>query len=201
MNELFKQVCLLLISFLLLQSVWFIYDGLTDELNYSSNKPADLALVLGNKIELNGQVSLRLKERLDTALTLYKQNLVKKILVSGAIGKEGFDEALVMKNYLLQKGVEPSDVIEDNKGYNTWASAQNLSDLMKQRSYESVIIVSHYYHIARCKLALQKNGLSKFGTAHAKSPFVLRDLYSVGREIPAYYKYWLLGSNAEKFGY
>lgn len=44
-----------------------IIDGLNDEL-----KPVDAAVVLGNKVEVNGRPSERLKSRLDKSVELYK---------------------------------------------------------------------------------------------------------------------------------
>ncbi|MGB8645921.1 MAG: hypothetical protein WCF84_11840, partial [Anaerolineae bacterium] len=49
----------------LVHSAFIIWDGLHDRL-----APADLAVVLGNKVEQNGQPSWGLQTRLDKALQL-----------------------------------------------------------------------------------------------------------------------------------
>ncbi len=81
--------------------VWFgthtvliTIDGLRDNI-----QKADAGIVLGNKVETGGKPSNRLKARLDKTIELYRKGFLKYIIVSGGIGKEGFDEAEVMKKF------------------------------------------------------------------------------------------------------
>ena len=68
----------------------------------SKTKKADYILILGSKVMLSGNLPFRLKHRLDKGLKLYYSNLAPTIIVSGGIGKEGFDEAAIMANYLIE---------------------------------------------------------------------------------------------------
>lgn len=172
--------------------IWFIIhttfvviDGVNDEL-----KPVDAAVVLGNKVETNGQPSERLKARLDRSVELYNEGYYRFIIVSGGIGKEGFDEAKVMKAYLIDNGVAEDKIIEDSNGYNSYMTAQHTSDIMDELEFNSVMIISQYFHISRTKLAFRKMNIEEVYSAHAKI-FEARDLYSIVREFPAYYKYLL----------
>ncbi|WP_407268256.1 YdcF family protein [Radiobacillus sp. PE A8.2] len=184
---LIKKFGLLLFAILFL---WFIIhtiiiviDGLTDEL-----ERVDTAVVLGNKVELDGQPSTRLQARLDKSAALYKDEYFKYIIVSGGIGKEGFDEATVMKQYLVDKGIPSEVIIEDNDGYNSFMTAQNTTEIMKDLNLDSVMVITQYFHITRTKLAFSKFGHEDVYGAHAEI-FEFRDLYSIIREFPAYYKY------------
>jgi vancomycin permeability regulator SanA len=112
-----------------------IIDGLNDEL-----KPVEVAVVLGNKVEVNGQPSERLKARLDTLVKLYNGNYFTFIIVSGGIGKEGFDETKVMKSYLIDEGIPEDKIIEDNNGYNSYMTAQNTSKIMDELELDSVMV-------------------------------------------------------------
>jgi len=47
----------------------------------------------------SGEPSPRLQSRLDKAFDLYSKNYFQQIIVSGGLGKEGFEEALVMTEY------------------------------------------------------------------------------------------------------
>ena len=69
--------------------------GLRDQLG-----KADIALVLGSKVELDGKPSTRLRARLDRTLELYRAGYFPAIIASGGLGKERFDEAVVMRDYL-----------------------------------------------------------------------------------------------------
>ncbi|MGB8645179.1 MAG: YdcF family protein, partial [Anaerolineae bacterium] len=165
-----------------------IWDGLHDRL-----APADLAVVLGNKVEQNGQPSWGLQTRLDKALQLYQNQTVKKILVSGGMGHEGFDEAEVMRLYLQARGVPAASIIADHQGDDTYLTAQHTRDLMRQEGLDSIVIVTHYYHIARTRLAMERFGIQKIYTAHADAFFELSNLLNIGREFLAFYYYWIRG--------
>jgi len=153
--------------------------------------PSDVGVVLGNKVELDGSPSKRLMSRLDKAIELYNDKYFKYIIVSGGTGKEGFDEAKVMKDYLVKAGVQADAVIEDNNGINTYMTAKNLKDIMDGNKLQSAMVITQYYHVTRTKLAMHKVGIEKVFSAHAKI-FELRDFYSLAREFIGYYAYLFL---------
>lgn len=175
-------LCLILFGGNMLAISW---DGLTDEL-----APVDLAIVLGNKVERTGQPSLRLKSRLDRALVLYREQWFSRILVSGGIGKEGFNEATVMAHYLIRHGVPKGAIIQDAQGINTWMTAQNTVKRVHPDQRRTVMVISQFFHISRTRLAFKKAGFTKVYAAHAHY-FELRDLYALGREVFGYTHYWL----------
>ncbi|MCM3745856.1 YdcF family protein [Paenibacillus pasadenensis] len=173
----------ILFSWFIVHTTFILIDGLNDEL-----KPVDAAVVLGNKVEDDGQPSERLKARLDRTVELYVKGYFALIIVSGGIGKEGFDEAKVMKSYLLAKGIPEQNIKEDNNGYNSYRTAQNASKMMHELGLNSAMIITQYFHVSRTKLAFRKSDIQKVYAAHAKI-FEFRDIYSIIREFPAYYKY------------
>lgn len=175
-----------LILWFCLHIVIIVIDGLTDNLD-----SVDVGVVLGNKVEVTGEPSKRLQSRLDRAVELYKKGYFKYVIVSGGIGKEGFDEAKVMKNYIVQSGIPEKSIILDNKGNNTFMTAENSKLIMDEMKFKSVMVISQYYHITRTRVAFKKVGFDKVYTAHAKL-FEFRDLYSLTREFFAYYKYLVM---------
>ncbi|MCG6151035.1 YdcF family protein [Leptospira bandrabouensis] len=165
-------------SFYLLVSFGYIlYHGLTEEKDLKST----FALVLGNKVELNGKPSDRLQARLDRAVFLYKENSIQKIIVSGGIGKEGFDEAKIMKEYLIANGLNANQIIEDNLGYTTEKSADNLKEILKSHESEPILIISQYYHLPRASYLVKRAGFNNIKTSYARY-IEIRDLYSIFRE-------------------
>jgi vancomycin permeability regulator SanA len=173
------------VGFFLLGTAGIVTDGLNDKLG-----KADLALVLGNKVEPDGQPSSRLRARLDRTLDLYQAGYFPTIVVSGGKSKEGYDEATVMRDYLVTKGVHTQRIILDSAGINTFASAKNTAALMEQQQLYSVMVISQYFHIARAKLALRRFNVSVLYSAHAhfSEP---RDVYSTFRETAGYVSYLL----------
>ena len=150
--------------------------GLTDQL-----VDADLAVIPGNTVNPDGTPSKRLAGRLDAALELYRNGHCKMLLVSGGIGSEGFDEAAVMKAYLVAHGVPAAAVVTDNHGINTFETARFAAALMHAKGYRSVILVSQFFHLARFSIAMHKHGIDADGHVYARY-FEARDIYSLSRE-------------------
>jgi vancomycin permeability regulator SanA len=170
-------------------TLYIIIDGLNDEI-----AAADAAVVLGNTVEPNGQPSDRLKARLEKAVELYEQKLVGKIIVSGGLGVEGFEEADVMRSYLVSRNIPESNIILDRGGSNTQKTATGTKQIMEAQNMRSVIIVSQYFHITRTRLAFQKAGIDNIFSAHANY-FEWRDVYSILREFTGFYSY-LIGARS-----
>lgn len=181
--KIYIKIILIVIIFLVSTAILIVSDGLIDNINKS-----ELIVILGNKVELNGVPSLRLKSRLDKGYDLYMKRFAPLILVSGGIGKEGYDEAEVMKNYLINLGIPKEVIITDSKGIDSFNTALNTKQILTERSLNSVLVVSNYYHISRTKLAFKKSGIEKVYGAHANY-FEIRDLYSIPREVIGYYYY------------
>lgn len=151
-------------------------------------KKADYAVVLGNQVHTTGKPSERLKARLSEAKNLYRDHKVKKIIVSGGLGREGHDEAVVMKKYLVKRGVPSRKIIVDSNGYNTHLTAQNSKKWIKPK--QSIIVVSQLYHLSRSKMAFRHAGFKKVGAAYPNY-FESRDVYASAREVLAWSFYWL----------
>ncbi len=95
-----------------------------------------------------------------------------------------------MKNYLVKNNIDSADIIIDNYGNTTAESAINYKKIATANSYNSVIVVSQFYHISRTRMLLRKQDVKNIYTTHSNY-FELRDLYSLFREFFAYYKYLL----------
>jgi uncharacterized SAM-binding protein YcdF (DUF218 family) len=166
-----------------------VIDGLSDAIH-----TADVAIVPGSKVEVSGVPSARLQARLDKTVELYKQGLFPNVIVSGGVGTEGFDEAAVMKTYLIEKGLPEDRIHVDSEGANTYLTAKNSYRMMKENGWQSALVVSQYFHISRTKLALRRFGVSQVFSAHANY-FELRDIYSIAREVFGYGGYFFQSYN------
>jgi vancomycin permeability regulator SanA len=180
-----KRLVLLGMLWLVGHLGYLVADGVPD-----TKAHADVAIVLGNYVFPNGQLSSWLKGRVDKALELYEHQQVRKIFVSGGIDAAGTHEGTAMKNYLVQKGVPEADVIADDSGANTYMTAKNYVAWNQALGFDSVIVVSQFYHITRCKYILKKLGVQHI-TSASSDRYSSRDLLSTLREVPAFYKYWL----------
>lgn len=171
------------IAWFLIHTVVITIDGLRDE-----NAPCDAAVVPGNEVLPGNKPSARLAARLDTAARLYFSRSCGTIIVSGGIDSAGNDEAKVMKEYLIAKGVSSDSVLTDNKGVNTRATAINTGRIMKEHGLNSVVIVTQFFHVTRTKKAFRQCGIDHVYSVHADF-FEMRDVYSLVREFFAFYSY------------
>jgi len=190
-----RKIFLTLIIIFLVHVLIIITTGLS-----FSAKKSDLIIVLGNKVEESGIPSKRLQHRLNKSYELFQAGLAPTIIVSGGIGKEGFDEAEIMANYLMEKGIPKEKIIRDNQGVTTYASALNSRSIMNQNNTYSIIVVSQYFHLLRSKIAFEKMGIQQVSLEHAGWFFEWRDVYSIPREIAAVY-YYLFRSYKTTFNY
>jgi len=159
------------------------------------DKPAnaDVIVVPGNTVAPDGTPSPRLQARLDAALDLYRDRRAAFIFVSGGLGQEGFDEALVMAGYLARNGVPAAAIIVDSQGLDTRATARNAAAFMHAKGLRTAIVATQYFHVPRTRLALERAGVRVAGHRHAR--FIeLRDLYSIPREVLGYAAYFLTTS-------
>jgi vancomycin permeability regulator SanA len=180
-----KRITKILVTILLLwllgHLIYTTIDGLKDE-----KKQAELAVILGNKVNEDGTLSERLEKRLECGLNLYRNRRVKKILVSGGLGKEGFYEGDKMKGYLTKNGVPDSVIIVDNLGNNTIATVGNTLKLKDSLNFRSLIVVSQYFHLTRTKMLFKKRHFENVSSVSPKY-FEFRDIYSLLREFGAFY--------------
>lgn len=135
----------------------------------SKKKPkeqAEYLLVLGARVYKEG-ISLSLKERLDTALSYTREHLYVKVIVSGGKGdNEPVAEALAMKQYLLENGVQDDRIFVEDRSTSTY---ENLLFSQEKFHLQHVIIVTNDYHLYRSKWIANWIGLNADGLA-ARTP-------------------------------
>lgn len=172
----------LLAAWVLVHTLLITCDGLRN-----NHKRADIGVILGNKVNEDGTLSERLRQRLVCGVALYRSGRVPRLLVSGGLGKEGFYEGTKMRDYLRAHGVPDSVIIVDNAGNNTQQTVRNTARLQPALRFRSVLVVSQFYHLSRTKMLFRQAGFTEVSGA---SPvyFEWRDIYSLLREFVAYYQ-------------
>jgi vancomycin permeability regulator SanA len=171
-----------LAAWVLVHTLLITWDGL-----HNSQQRADIAVILGNKVNEDGTLSERLTQRLACGLALYRRGCVGRLLVSGGLGKEGFYEGDKMREYLRAHGVPDTAIFVDNAGNSTQQTVRNTARLQPVLHFRSVLVVSQFYHLSRTKMLFRQAGFTEVSGA---SPvyFELRDAYSLLREFAAYYQ-------------
>lgn len=175
---------------LLFQAIYVLADGLQ-----TFRGKADVAIVLGNRVEEDSSLSPVLQGRVDRALLLYRQGRIQRIMVSGGKG-EGEDgghvwEGAAMKRYLLAKNVPADRIIEDNNGENTYWTGKDFIKVNDSLHFSSAVVVSSWYHITRSKYIIRRLGYKNVAGACSQD-FFWNDVIGLPRDMLAIYKYMLV---------
>ena len=149
------------------------------------NQRYDCIMVLGCGV--NGyDPSLMLKDRLDTAINLYKSGVANKILMSGDHGGQYYNEVGVMKVYAMQCGVPASDIFMDHAGFSTYESLYRAKGIF---GIKSMVAVTQEYHLYRTVYLGQSLGLDIIGVAAKDIRYFgqtyrdLREIFARGKDI------------------
>ena len=154
-------------------------------------RPADVAVVFGAQVHENGLASTSLNDRMTTAIQLYKDHLVGRLLVSGGVGESGFNEAIVMRDIAVKAGVPARHVAVDSNGVSTSATVADTVPFFGADGWRRILAVSQFYHLPRIKLAYQRAGWNVLTVPAGTSTPIPQTPYSVVREIPAFWVYYL----------
>ena len=128
----------------------------TDKLN----KPVDAIIVLGAGLSKDNTPSPILKDRLDTAIELFKEGISDRLLVSGDHGDEYHNEVRVMKEYAVSQGVPRNQVFMDHAGFTTYETMVRARDVFQVKS---CVVVTQKYHLFRSVYIARKMGLEAQG--------------------------------------
>jgi vancomycin permeability regulator SanA len=124
--------------------------------------PAPVALVFGAGLERGGMPSAVLRQRLDTAVALYRRGTVKKLLLSGDNTDRYHDETLSMRRYVLALGLPEKDVVADHAGVSTYDSCFRARDVFRVRK---AILVTQDFHLPRALFVANSLGIESWGVA------------------------------------
>ena len=165
--------------------------GNTDYLGGSASRPADAVVVFGAEVHADGSPSFVLMDRMDTAIRLYKDHRVRRIVVSGAVGVSGYNEALVMRDMAVKAGVPGKDVVVDSAGVNTEATVRDTVPFFGGAGWRRIAAESDFYHLPRIKLAYARAGWNVLTVPAHSTHRIPQTPFLVLREVPAFWVYYL----------
>ena len=149
----------------------------------------DFIVVLGAQVQGDGP-SLTLRKRLDRTLEFLQEHPDKTVIVSGGQGAdEAHTEASVMAQYLLARGAQPAQVIEEDQASNTRENLLFSAALAEARGIDTsrVLIVTSDFHMCRAKYIARTLGMEPYGLTSSTWPWILKLNYTL-REVFAFCK-------------
>ncbi len=123
---------------------------------------ADAILVLGARVQSDGDPSGILEDRLITGIDAYRRGASDRLLMSGDHGQDDYDEVNAMKNYALGQGIPSEAIFMDHAGFSTYESLYRARDIFQ---VQTVLISTQQYHLYRALYVARALGLEAYGVA------------------------------------
>lgn len=168
------------------------YIDLAGQDDVDAAQTPEFVVVLGAQTHGN-RPSRTLRERLDLAYAYLLENPQAVCFVSGGQGSdETHTEAFVMRQYLLDRGVEDGRIVMEEQARSTRENLMFSCELARARGMEPerVLIITSEFHLCRAKYIARTLGLDACGLGSTTTPWVLKILYEV-REVFAFVKAFL----------
>jgi len=155
-------------------------------------KSSDCIIVLGCQVK-GTNPSPFLQERLKEGIRLYKEGYGKHIIVSGGKGPgEDVTEAEAMKRYLIDKGIDESNIIIEDKSKNTMENLTFSEKVMKEKGFKNSVVVSNKYHLKRVSLMCKRLGMNASYSGVFVSQYKSFEYKGYIREVPGVLKFFIL---------
>ncbi len=129
--------------------VFLTMEGLIiSKMNEKADKGADYIIVLGAQVR-GERVTKSLAKRLDAAYEYLIQNEDTLVVCTGGQGRgEDITEALAMKRYLMEKGIDEDRIIMEDKSTSTYENLKFSLEIIGDKEAK-IAIVTNNFHVYR----------------------------------------------------
>lgn len=125
------------------------------QLDQSQVVTSSAAIVFGGGV-LNGAMTPLQEQRIVTAVRLYQEGRVERLLLSGDNGRNRFDEVSLMYQYAIDAGVSAQDILLDWHGYRTYESCYRAKHVF---GVNDAVVISQMFHLPRISYLCQSLGV------------------------------------------
>ena len=94
-----------------------------------------------------------------------------------------------MRDWLLERGVSPEDVVAETSSFNTRENLEYALAIMEHRGLSKALVVTSDYHVARALALCEQVGIDATGKGSPSKPeYFLKNHF---REGLSWIKFWL----------
>jgi SanA protein len=152
-----------------------------------TEEPPRVAIVFGASVYPNGALSPVLRDRVETAVDLYKAGKVKKLRMSGDMSAQHYDEPTAMKEAAVSLGVPENDIVMDFAGRRTYDTCYRAREIF---AVKKAVLVAQDFHQARALYLCNNMGVDSIGIAADRFHY-LEENYWRFREFFSVISAWL----------
>ncbi len=154
-----------------------------DIANVAQADSRPVAIVFGARVYRSGRLSGMLRDRVETAIQLYENGQVEKIIMSGDNQMDDYNEPEAMIAYALSRGVPAGALQPDFAGRRTYDTCYRAREVFQVKS---AVLVTQEFHLPRALFTCDQLGLDVAGVIADRRPYSRRSMtWSTVREIPA----------------
>ena len=118
------------------------------------------AIVFGAGLRRDGTPTPILRDRVETAASLYLSGRVEHLLMSGDGRAENYDEPEAMRQFALSLGVPDEAIFLDRAGSRTYDTCYRAKEVF---GLESALLVTQKFHLPRALFLCNALGLNASG--------------------------------------
>jgi len=149
----------------------------------NSPKGYRVAIVFGAGLLLDGRPTPVLRDRVTTAVKLYSEGKIEKLLMSGDNRFDYYNEPQAMKTYALELGLPEEAIVLDYAGRRTYDTCYRAQQIF---AIQEAILVTQRFHLPRALYTCNQLGLTASGVASDLRQYRRSSLfYWHIRELPA----------------
>lgn len=142
-----------------------------------------VAIVFGAGLQWDGSPTAVLQDRVATAVDLYFQGKVEKIIMSGDNRRWDYNEPAAMFDFAVTLGVPAENIIIDYAGLRTYDTCYRA---LKIFSINDALLVTQQYHLPRAIFTCNQLGVNAVGVIADRRLYRQSSLmYWQLREVPA----------------
>lgn len=119
-----------------------------------------IGLLLGTAKHLGSRINLYYQYRIEAAVELYNKHKIDYILISGDNGRHTYNEPMMMKEDLIQRGVPENKIILDYAGFRTLDSVVRCEKVFGETK---ITIISQEFHNERALFVAYVYGIEAYG--------------------------------------
>lgn len=123
---------------------------------------ADAIVILGARVEADGQPGPDLRVRTQHAVDLFQRGLAPYLICTGGYQNERLSAAAVARDLAVSLGVPADKVLLADGSMTTREDAASAGQLMARQGWHTANLVSHPLHLERARLLFENQGLTVY---------------------------------------
>jgi uncharacterized SAM-binding protein YcdF (DUF218 family) len=122
----------------------------------------DAIVVLGARVEPDGQPGPDLRVRTSHAVDLFQRGLAPYLICTGGYHDDRLSAASVARDLAVSLGVPPEKILLADGSATTSEDAASAARLMAAHGWQTALLVSHPLHLERALLLFEGQGIAVY---------------------------------------